>query len=147
MQAACRIDPTLHKEANDIPTGTAITLAIGEHGPTMVMYKGATQLMYLGDGSSKKFTPAGLQSTATLRVRSLREAQLLFKFRESIEGAVSLACRFIRILNLTEIYLLPRSLACRMVKRYQGPPHLTRRKFAVAAGMLFDKRGKADDTL
>lgn len=158
MQAACRIDPSLRQEASDIPAGTIITLAVGEKGPTMVIYKGATRLMYLGDGSSKKFAPAGLPSTATIRIRSLREARLLFQFAESpvaaiakgrisIEGAVSLACRFLRILNLTGIYLLPRSLACRMVRRYQAPPHLTRRKFAIGAGILFDKRGKADDTL
>ena len=158
MQAACRIDPTLRKEANDIPAGTTITLVIGEDGPAMVMYKGTSQLMYLGGGLSGKSTPVGWPSTATIRLRSLREARLLYKFRESpveaitkgrisIEGVVSLACRFIRILNLTEIYLLPRALAYRMVKRYQGPPHLIRRKIAVYAGMLFDKRGKADDTL
>lgn len=158
MQAACRIDPTLSQEASDIPVGTIIALVVGEKGPAMFMYKGANHLLYIGDGSSKKFNPAGLPSTATIRIRSLREARLIFKFAESpvaaiakgrvsIEGAVSLACRFLRILNLTEIYLLPRAMACRMVKRYQAPPHLNRRKFAVGAAMLFDKRGKADDTL
>jgi hypothetical protein len=158
MQAACRIDPTLSQEASDLPAGTTITLVVGEQGPAMVMYKGATHLMYLGDGSSKKFYPAGLPSTATIRIRSLREARLIFQLAESpvaaiakgrvsIEGAVSIACRFLRILNLTEIYLLPRTMACRMVKRYQAPPHLTRRKFAVGVAMLFEKRGKADDTL
>ncbi len=158
MQAACRIDPTLRKEVNSIPAGTTITLMLGENGPAMVMYKGTSRLMYLGSGSSGKSTPAGWPSTTTIRIRSLWEARLLYKFRESpveslakgrisIEGVVSLACRFIRILNLTEIYLLPRTLAYRMVKRYQAPPHLCRRKIAVYAGMLFDKRGKADDTL
>lgn len=158
MQAACLIDPTLRKEANDIPVGTTITLMIGENGPAMVMHKGPTRLMYLGYGSSKKFTLAGLPSTATIRIRSLREAHLLFTYEDSpmvaivkgriaIEGAVSLVCRFIRILNLTQIYLLSRSLAYRMVKRYQAPPHLVRRKIAICTGMLFDKRGKADVSL
>jgi hypothetical protein len=158
IQAACRIDPTLRQEASEIPTGTTITLVIGENGPAMTMHKGSTRLMYLGDSSSKKFTPAGLPNTAILRARSLREALLLLKYQDtpvvaiskgrvSIEGAVTLACRFLRILNLTQIYLLPKSLACQVVKRYQAPPRLPRGKFLVYTGLLFDKRGKMDDSL
>jgi hypothetical protein len=158
VQGACRVDPTLKREVDDIPLGTSIIVAIGDRGPTMVVHKDSDSLRYLGDGTSKKFLPMDISAAVYIRVRSFNELRIILTSRESIniaiirgrvslEGSVSLACRFLRILQLVEIYLLPKRLAFRAVKRYQAPPHLALRRMVICSSMLFLRKGVKHDAV
>jgi len=158
IQGACRVDPTLKKEVDDIPLGTSIIVAIGDRGPTMVVHKDSDTLRYIGDGSSKKSLPMDISAAVYIRARSFNELRLILRSRESInvaivrgrvslEGSVSLACRYLRILQLTEIYLLPKRLAFRAVKRYQPPPHLFFRRMAICSSMFFLRKGVKHDAV
>jgi hypothetical protein len=158
IQGACRVDPTLKREVEDIPLGTYIIVAIGDHGPSMVVHKDSDSLRYIGDGTSRKFPPLDVYAAVYIRVRSYNELRLILTSKESIniaitrgrvslEGSVSLACRFLRILQLVEIYILSKRSAFRAVKRYQAPPHLALRRMAICSSMLFLRKGVKHDAV
>lgn len=128
IQAASRVDRDVRREFAGLPEGFTASLGVLPHGPYMIVGKNQNgKVKYLG-GSLQKHQPIDL----SIQIKHLEAAFLLFTFQEStciaqardrmiVAGDVQAACTFVRILNIVEIYLLPKFLAKFAVKRYQSP--------------------------
>jgi hypothetical protein len=86
------------------------------------------------DGNVKYMggNPEGKQIDLRIQIKNLEAALLLFTFQEStcvsicrdrliVDGDLHTACALVRILNIVEIYLLPKIIAKLAVKRYRSP--------------------------
>jgi hypothetical protein len=128
VQAAARVDRDVRQEFSRLPEGFTVCLGVLPHGPYMVVGKDQDgTVKYLG-GNPQKHQPLDLN----MQIKHLEAAFMLFSFQEStciaqardrliVAGDVQAACIFVRILNLVEIYLLPKFLAKLAVKRYRSP--------------------------
>lgn len=137
VQACAAVDPSVRGEFKRLPDGFTFVLSVYPGGPGMAIAKQADgKVRYLGRGSP--------DSDADLRmvIASPVLAMSLFTFRESttvaaarerigVHGSLSYACSMVRVIDLAETYLLPRSLAVKAVKRYQSPKHRRLRRAAV----------------
>jgi hypothetical protein len=127
FQAASRVDKTIQSELEKLPEDFSAAFTIDPFGPAMYLKK--------RDNKSLKFT--GMKKTdfdpqLTIRVKNVEAAMLLFTFQESTvtsesnnrliaDGPIPLSCAFVRIMNIVEIFLLPKIIAKRAVKRYESP--------------------------
>jgi hypothetical protein len=80
--------------------------------------------------------PAGKNITLNMKIKNIEAAILLFTFQEStavatardrliVDGEVPHACAVVRILDIVEVYLLPKFIAKLAVKRYPAEaPHV-----------------------
>lgn len=124
IQAAARQDPVVRREFEELPDGFAFTLTAAPDGPSMVVGKDETgRVKYLGR------RPADHPLNVKLTIKHMEGLFLLFTFREStatatardrlfVEGSLPEACAVVRILDIVQVYLLPKPVARLAIKRY-----------------------------
>jgi aldehyde:ferredoxin oxidoreductase len=124
IQAAVRTDQDVNREFAALPHGFTFCLGILPHGPHMVVGKDDRgQVHYLGGKVENR--PIHLR----ILIKHREAAFLMFTFQEStataaarnrllVDGEVAHACAVVRILDMVEVYLLPKWIARRAVKRY-----------------------------
>lgn len=124
VQAAARVDREVAKEFSDMPDGYTFSLGAYPGGPHMVVGKDDKgRARYLGGRIDRQ--PVHLQ----LMLKSMGHLFTLFTFREStpvanararlfVTGDVPQACAAVRILDIVQVYLLPKPVAKLAIKRY-----------------------------
>lgn len=124
IQAAARVDPEVKKEFEEMPPGYTFSLGAFPNGPYMIVGKDdGGKVRYLGGNITKH--PVNLEMT----LKSMGNLFVLFTFREStpiansrdrmiVNGDVPQACAAVRILNIVQVYLLPKFIAKLAIKRY-----------------------------
>jgi len=124
IQAASKVDSDVKDEFAKLNNNFCLKMWIWPNGPSM--YVGKTnngKVKYLG------WKDKGYKPTLTMTIKNIEAAMLLFTFREStaiatarnrlvVDGDLPDACAFVRILNIVEVYLLPKIIAKLAVKRY-----------------------------
>jgi aldehyde:ferredoxin oxidoreductase len=129
IQAAARVDREVRKAFDTIPDGFTFALTVAPDGPAMVVGKDkAGKVKYLGANSKQRYIDL------KLTIKNIEAAILLFTFQEStvvaaarnrlvVDGDIPTACTVVRILDMVEVFLLPKLLASLAVRRYpQWPP-------------------------
>ncbi|MCU0848576.1 MAG: hypothetical protein MUD12_11875 [Spirochaetes bacterium] len=124
MQAASRIDKTIKKEFEDLPDGFTFSLGILPNGPYMIVGKNEKgKVKYMG------WNPAGKKLDLKMGIKNMEVAFLVFSFQESttvafahdrfiVDGDLTNALAIVRVLDLVEVYLLPKIITKLAVKRY-----------------------------
>jgi hypothetical protein len=123
VQAAARVDREVKKEFDALPDDFTFSLGCLPNGPCMVIGKERGRVKYFG------CDPKGRRMYVRLIVKSVDAAFLLLSFQEStalstarnrlmVDGEIHQALSIIRILNIVEVYLLPKIIASLAVKRY-----------------------------
>jgi hypothetical protein len=130
IQAAAVVDDAVKEEFAALPNGFTFSLGVMPSGPLMIVNKNAQgRVRYLG------WNPEGRHFDLQLRIKNLEAAILMFTFQEStalatarfrliVDGEVPPACAVVRILDVVEVYLLPKLIAKLAVKRYPAWPPL-----------------------
>lgn len=124
VQAAARVDKAVAKEFEAMPEGYTFSLGAYPNGPYMIVGKDDTgRAKYLGRKFHKQ--PVHLQ----MGLKSIGNLFTLFIFKEStptanararlfVAGDVPQACAVVRILDIVQVYLLPKPIAKLAIKRY-----------------------------
>ncbi|MBC2709962.1 MAG: aldehyde ferredoxin oxidoreductase family protein [Desulfosarcina sp.] len=129
IQAGARVDREVRKAFDTIPDGFTFALTVAPDGPAMVVGKDkAGKVRYLGANPRQRYIDL------KLTIKNIEAAILLFTFQEStvmavardrliVDGDIPAACTVVRILDMVEVFLLPKLLASLAVRRYpQWPP-------------------------
>lgn len=135
LQAVSRIDREIAAEIEDLPENCLIGMAVcpfGEQGHK-------APAMFVKKTSTNRFRFEGMKAPTQkpdllITFKNIDTAMLVLTFREktteaqayarfTADGPLAIACTFVRILNKTEIYLLPKLIAVRAVRRYDRPEH------------------------
>jgi len=124
IQAASRVDKQVKHEFDTLPENYTFSLGAFPSGPYMIIGKDSKgRVKYLGADMEKQ--PVDLQMT----LKSVAHFFLLFTFMEStptansrdrmcVSGDVPAACTAVRILDIVQVYLLPKFIAKMAIKRY-----------------------------
>ena len=124
IQAAAAMDETVKKEFENLPDGFTFSLGVLPNGPYMIVGKSKRGIVhYMG------WDPVGKNIALSMKIKNIEAAVLLFTFQEStavasardrliVDGEVPHACAVVRILDIVEVYLLPKFIAKLAVKRY-----------------------------
>lgn len=124
IQAAAAMDKVVKKEFEELPEGFTFSLGVMPNGPYMIVGKSKRGIVhYMG------WDTAGKDITLSMKIKNIEAAMLLFTFQEStavataqdrliVDGEVPHACAVVRILDIVEVYLLPKFIAKLAVKRY-----------------------------
>jgi len=124
IQAASAVDEEVKKEFERLPDYFTFSLGVMPDGPHMVVGKTKKGIVqYIG------WDPGDRKIDLKMKIKNIEAAMLLFTFQEStavatarnrliVDGEVPHACAVVRILNIVEVYLLPKILASMAVKRY-----------------------------
>ncbi len=124
IQATARVDKVVKAEFNAMPDNYTFSLGAFPKGPYMVVGKDKTgKVRYLGSDISKH--PINLEMT----LKSMKSLFVLFSFQEStpvansrdrmiVSGDVPQACALVRIMDIVQVYLLPKFIAKLSIKRY-----------------------------
>lgn len=123
IQAAAKVDREVKKELENLPENFTFSLGCLPDGPWMVIGKEKGMVKYLGGN------PGGRHLHVRLAIKNLDAAFLILSFQESTalatarsrlitDGEVPYALAVIRILDIVEVYLLPKIIASLAVKRY-----------------------------
>ena len=133
IQAAAAVDKAVRKEFAGLPDGFTFALSVMPHGPHMIVGKDQKGFVrYRG------WEPEGKKIDVMMKIKNIEAAILLFTSQEStttaaardrlvVDGEVAHACAVVRVLDVVEVYLLPKILARLAVKRY--PEWSWRRKY------------------
>jgi len=124
IQASAKLDDEIKKEFDQMPNGFSFSLGCLPSGPNMVIEKGKDGIVrYLG--SRKENGEISLK----MSVKNMDVFFLLFSFQEStpvsnarcrliVDGEIPFACSAVRILDIVQVYLLPKPIAKLAIKRY-----------------------------
>ncbi len=124
IQAAARVDEDVKKEFNAMPENYTFSLGAFPAGPCMIIGKDTQGIVrYMGSDMEKQ--PVHLKIT----LKSVRHFFSLLTFTEStpvsnarnrmiVSGDVPYACAAVRIMDIVQVYLLPRWMAKMAIKRY-----------------------------
>lgn len=124
IEAAARVDETIKRVVADLPEGFTFSLGVAPSGPWMIMQKDLSgRLRYIGWRKFKKKTDVDMV------IRNIEAAFRIFTFRESnaqahnygrfsVNGNLPGALSVMRIMDIVEVYLLPKIIASLAVKRY-----------------------------
>ncbi len=148
IQAAVKVDPEVKKEFDIIPPNFTLRMMIyperafplffyAKMLPAFVRDKGLLLYgiqMIIGKDKEGRVRymgsdPKGKKIDLHMIFKSLEAATMVFTFREStttayahdrfmVEGDLPYALAFVRVLDIVEVYLLPKIVAKRAVKRY-----------------------------
>jgi hypothetical protein len=148
IQAAVKIDPEVKKEFDTMPPNFTLRMMIyPEHAfplffyvkrlPAFVRDRGLLPCgmqMIIGKDQEGRVRymgsdPKGEKINLHMVFKSLEAAMMVFTFREStttayahdrfmVEGDLPYALAFVRVLDIVEVYLLPKIVARLAVKRY-----------------------------
>jgi hypothetical protein len=128
IQAASRVDDQVRREFRSLPDNFTFGLGVMPSGPHLVVQKSGTDsARYVGRCIDAQ--PVDLK----MEFKPLEAGMLTFTFRENIpvtsardrlvvDGEVAYACSVVRILDIVQIYLLPKVVARMAVKRYPRWP-------------------------
>jgi hypothetical protein len=121
--AASKADKDVKQEFDSFPDGFTFALGALPSGPHMVIRKTADgKVRYLGQGKGENID-------LNLTIKHLQAFFMIFSFQEStstanararlfVDGGVPEACAAVRILDIVQVYLLPKVIAKLAVKRY-----------------------------
>ncbi len=121
--AASKADKDVKQEFDALPDGFTFSLGSLPSGPRMVIQKKAGgKVRYLGQGK-------GVDIDLNLTIKHLQAFFMIFSFQEStatanararlfVDGGVPEACAVVRVLDIVQVYLLPKVIAKLAVKRY-----------------------------
>lgn len=124
IQAAAKVDPVVKSEFAAMPDEYTFCLGAFPSGPYMVVGKDAIgRVQYLGSSIKKR------DIDLTMLFKSTAHFFLAFTFQEStpvanardrlfVDGDVPQACAVVRILDIVQVYLLPKAIARLAIKRY-----------------------------
>lgn len=123
VAAAAAVDPEVRRELDTLPTPFTFALGVWPAGPAMVVSKGADGRVRYRGGRT-----AGVDLDLFLQIKHPEAAFRMFTFQEGtatafarnrlmVEGDVADALPVARVLDLTQVYLLPRPVARLAVKR------------------------------
>lgn len=124
IQAAAKVDPAVRREFEELPDTFKFTLTAAPDGPSMVVGKDEMgRVKYMGHRIE------GHNFNVKMTIKSMEGLFLLFSFREStpiansrdrlfVEGNIPEACAVVRILDIVQVYLLPKPVAKLAIKRY-----------------------------
>jgi hypothetical protein len=123
IQATARVDQEVKKEFDNLPDDFTFSLGCLPDGPCMVIGKEKGKVKYLGSNPGKRHVHV------RLAIKSVDAAFLILSFQEGTavattrnrlitDGAVPYALAVIRILDIVEVYLIPKIIAGLAVKRY-----------------------------
>ncbi len=124
IEAADRVDGEVKDIVRGLPEGFTFSLGVAPSGPWMVIRKEKSgKLRYLG---WRRF---GKTIELDMAIRNIEAAFRIFTFREStaqahnngrfsVNGNLPNALAIMRIMDIAEIYLLPKIIATLAVKRY-----------------------------
>ena len=124
IQAASRVDEHVQAEFRSLPDNFTFALGVMPAGPHLVIRK-------TGEGSAR-YTGRRIEAQPVdlkMEFKHLTAALLTFTFRENtpvatardrliLDGEVAYACAVVRIMDIVQIYLLPKMIARLAVKRY-----------------------------
>ena len=128
IQAASRVDDRVRSEFRTLPDGFTFALGVMPTGPHLIVQKtGTDAARYIGRRIDAQ--PVDLK----MEFKHLEAGILTFTFRENtpvaaardrliVDGEVAYACPVVRILDIVQIYLLPKVIARLAVKRYPRWP-------------------------
>jgi hypothetical protein len=133
IQAAAAVDEAVKKEFAGMPDGFTFALSVMPNGPHMIVGKDQR-----GFARYRGWDSEGKKIDLDMKIKNIEAAMLIFTFQEStalatarerliVDGEVAHACAIVRILDIVEVYLLPKIIAKLAVKRYPGWPF--RRKY------------------
>lgn len=140
VQAASRVDPVVKKEFEDLPANFTFSLGVRPNGPRMIIGKDDNgRVNYLGTSTDRPID-------VVLNIKNIEAAFLLFSFQEStsvsmsrdriiLDGEVPYGCAIVRVLDIVEVYLLPKLIAGLAVKRYPVWPWM--RKYSGRVRVYF----------
>lgn len=124
IQAAAKIDREVKEEFASLRDDFMVKLSIAPGGPAMIVGKDKKgTVKYMG------WNDKGKKVTLDMKIKNLEGALLVFTFQEGtceafcndrfiVSGDLPDACTFVRILNIIEVYLLPKIITSLAVKRY-----------------------------
>ncbi len=124
FQAASAVDVEINEEFTRMPENFMMDMHVLPDGPHMIIGKNNKgKIRYMGGN------PEGKDITLFMKIKNLEAAMLMFTFRESttvatardrliVDGDLPVACGVVRIMNLLEVFLLPKPVAKLGVKRY-----------------------------
>jgi len=124
IQAAAKTDKNVKEEFKNLRDDFAFSLGVVPNGPVMIVGKTKEgKVKY--QGWSKK----GQKLTLEMNIKNIEAAMLVFTFQEStsvafarnrffVTGDLPDALAVVRILDLVEVYLLPKIITKLAVKRY-----------------------------
>ncbi len=124
IQAASKTDKVVKKEFSSLRDDFAFSLGVMPDGPHLIVGKDKKKnVKYMGSKIGNK------NLTLKINIKNLESAMLLFTFREStsvafsnnriiLEGDIPDGLAIVRILDLVEVYLLPKMITKLAVKRY-----------------------------
>lgn len=124
IQAAAKVDREVKAEFASLRDDFMVKLGVSPSGPAMIIGKDKKGVVkYMGWNST------GKKLTLEMNIKNIEGAILVFTFQEStcmaydnerfiVNGDLPDALTFVRILNLIEIFLLPKIIASLAVKRY-----------------------------
>jgi len=123
IQAAATVDEQVRQEFASLPDDFTFSLGVLPDGPWMLIGKEKGRVKYLGGN------PDGKHLHVRLAMKNIETAFLILSFQESTalatarnrlitEGEVPQALAMIRVMDIVEVYLLPKIIARLAVKRY-----------------------------
>ncbi len=125
ISAAAKIDPAVKKEFNALKENFLFCMRVKPNGPAMYVGKTpAGKIKYFG-----RRMIDGRKPDVDMIFKTMDGAMRVFTFREStmraacsnriiLFGEIPEGCTVIRILNIVEVYLLPKIIAKLAVRRY-----------------------------
>jgi hypothetical protein len=128
IQATSRVDEQVRREVHTLPDNFTFALGVMPAGPHFIVQKTETDTArYIGWRIDAQ--PVDLK----MEFKYLEAGMLTFTFRENtpvatardrliVDGEVAYACAVVRILDIVQIYLLPKVIARLAVKRYPRWP-------------------------
>jgi aldehyde:ferredoxin oxidoreductase len=124
IQAAAAMDKVVKEEFAELPDQFTFALGVMPDGPYMIVGKDRRGFVrYMG------WNPEDKKIDLRFTIKNVEAAVLLFTFQEStavsvardrliVDGEVPYGCAVVRILDIVEVYLLPKIIARLAVKRY-----------------------------
>jgi len=125
FQAGYKSDRDIKAEFDSLPSDFLFDLCVMPSGPHMLVGRDKSgRIKYMGS----RLKP-GLKPSLAMKVKNIQSAFTMFTFSESttiasarnrlvVEGELKYAMSMVRVMNLLEVYLLPKPVAKRGVKRY-----------------------------
>jgi hypothetical protein len=124
IQAACRVDREVKKEFAELPENFAFSLGVLPTGPFMIISKDDKgRAKYEGWKKGRNSLPL------EMNIKNIEAGFKVFSFQEStsvafarerfiVNGDLGYALAIVRVLNIVELYLLPKIITKLAVKRY-----------------------------
>lgn len=140
IQAAAKVDADVKREFDELPDGFSFSLGAAPDGPTMVVGKDENgKVKYMGWNSD------GVDLNVKMTIKSIQALFVMFTFFEStpvanardrlfVEGSLPEACAAVRVLDIVQVYLLPKPVAKLAIKRY---PKWSLKRHTLSRSMVY----------